>query len=416
MRSSTPGRACGKLPRCRAFGSASFCAAMALRNKRIWLVTLAAIAAVWLVGAAGVAYDRLRLRRVDALGVSLSGPQEGAPLPVLWRAPAFSALDQDGRAASDEALRRHVWIADFIFTRCTTACPLISAKMLLLRQAITSPDVRFVSFSVDPTFDTPAVLKQYARRWQDDGRWVLLSTEPAAVQDIARAMKVPLERSSDPQNPILHSTSFFLVDGSGNLRGIYDSVDDDAVRRLVADARSLDAASGSPARAEAHPFAASDASEADRGRRLFESTGCAACHADGRVAPPLDGVFGRAVRLQGGGTTTADEAYLRESILEPNARMVEGYLPLMPSYRGHLSDGQIADLVAYLRSTPSSGERPSAEPNASATPAMAVDPVCGMQVRAAAESPHTTYRGKVYYFCSDTCRQRFGAAPAKYVR
>src|SRR5262245_26363126 len=56
-----------------------------------------------------------------------------APPPVLWQVPPFSFADQHGRPAAAADLRGHVWIADFIFTRCTTICPLITAKMALLQ-------------------------------------------------------------------------------------------------------------------------------------------------------------------------------------------------------------------------------------------------------------------------------------------
>lgn len=388
------------------------------KNKRILGIGLVVGAASWFLLVGWIVFDRFELRRADAFQAMASRPVNGDDaLPVLWKTPSFSARDQNGQLVTEESLDRHVWIADFIFTRCTTACPLISAKMLLLRKAISSPGVRFVSFSVDPEFDTPAVLSDYARKWNADARWLLLSSKPSDAQEIARGMKVPLERTADPDNPILHTTFFFLVDPSGHLRGVYDSLDDDAVKRLVRDAQRLDGSPpGQTAREPAGPIVAPGASnDVERGRALFSSAGCAACHADARVAPPLAEIYGRVVRLEGGATAMADDAYVRESILDPSARVAAGYSALMPSYRDHLSDGQVADLLAYLRSTASAAKAP-AEPTAkAAAESQATDPVCGMQVRATDSSPHTQYKGKTYYFCSDLCLDRFSKTPDKFV-
>jgi cytochrome c oxidase subunit 2 len=83
------------------------------------------------------------------------------------------------------------------------------------------------------------------------------------------------------------------------------------------------------------------------GAKLFMSYGCAQCH--GQTAPTLAGLYGRPVPLNDGTTVTADEQYLRESILDPPAKVVAGYPQLMPSYRGQLSDEQVAQLVAYIK-------------------------------------------------------------------
>jgi cytochrome c oxidase subunit 2 len=88
------------------------------------------------------------------------------------------------------------------------------------------------------------------------------------------------------------------------------------------------------------------------GGRLFEQTGCATCHLqDGTgQGPSLLGVYGHPVHLSNGQTVTADDAYVRESIVNPNAKIVNGYKPVMPSFQGQLGEEQILDLLAYLQS------------------------------------------------------------------
>lgn len=92
---------------------------------------------------------------------------------------------------------------------------------------------------------------------------------------------------------------------------------------------------------------------AEAGARLFTQRGCKQCHAvDGAagIGPSLQGVFGHAVLLSDGSRIQADENYLRESILEPMARIVAGYEPVMPTYKGRLTDREITAIIEYLKS------------------------------------------------------------------
>ena len=103
--------------------------------------------------------------------------------------------------------------------------------------------------------------------------------------------------------------------------------------------------------AETKPAAATD-SEAAKGKLVFLQTGCNACHMNSAVGnqyPDLRGLYGAEVKLKDGKTTIADEAYLRESIVNPNKQIVAGYPPTMPPY-GYLKEEQINQLIAYIKS------------------------------------------------------------------
>jgi cytochrome c oxidase subunit 2 len=89
---------------------------------------------------------------------------------------------------------------------------------------------------------------------------------------------------------------------------------------------------------------------AQTGERLFVRLNCVTCHKAGGRGPVLDGVFGSTVQLKGGGTALADEAYLRESILTPQAKVVEGYKPVMPTFQGQVTETQVLQLIAYIKS------------------------------------------------------------------
>jgi cytochrome c oxidase subunit 2 len=91
---------------------------------------------------------------------------------------------------------------------------------------------------------------------------------------------------------------------------------------------------------------------AHEGAALFVSRGCSGCHAvsSNVHAPKLSGLYGRAVQLADGRSVAADDAYLRDSILQPKRDIAAGYEPIMPSYAGLLGDGEIQSLIAYIRS------------------------------------------------------------------
>ncbi len=91
---------------------------------------------------------------------------------------------------------------------------------------------------------------------------------------------------------------------------------------------------------------------AEQGASLFRSFGCSGCHGPNSTvrAPRLEGVFGHPVPLQSGGTVIADEAYVRDSVLEPLKDVVAGYAPVMPSFKGLVEEDELNKLVAYVKS------------------------------------------------------------------
>ena len=88
------------------------------------------------------------------------------------------------------------------------------------------------------------------------------------------------------------------------------------------------------------------------GKQVFDGYGCSGCHAAGGTvrAPSLAGLYGRVVPLRDGGTIVADDAYIRDSILQPKKQIAAGYKPIMPSFEGTMSDAELADVVAYIKS------------------------------------------------------------------
>jgi cytochrome c oxidase subunit 2 len=102
-----------------------------------------------------------------------------------------------------------------------------------------------------------------------------------------------------------------------------------------------------------------EGSLAERGDKLFHDLACANCHhADGSGrGPSLEGLYGTTVELEGGTKVTVDDAYIRESILSPQAKIVKGYQPIMPTFQGLVTEDQLLQLIEYVKSTGKKNEK-----------------------------------------------------------
>jgi cytochrome oxidase Cu insertion factor (SCO1/SenC/PrrC family) len=186
----------------------------------------------------------LLLAVVAASAWLLMRPSSGGPdLPRLGDAPAFTLVSESRATVTRDDYAGKVWIAAFTFTRCGGSCPILSARMATLSERMTDvPGVRFVSFGVDPEYDTPEVLADYGRKLgADPARWSFLWGERTVVRELIRdGFKLAIEDApEDSVEPILHSTRFVLVDGEGTIRGYYDGMDQPPVDQLEKDARAL---------------------------------------------------------------------------------------------------------------------------------------------------------------------------------
>jgi len=158
-------------------------------------------------------------------------------LPKLGSIPSFEFTDSDGNLISQEELSGKVWVADFIFTTCTMACPVMTGNMNLIHKAFKNNDnVRIVSISVYPEYDTPEILKEYASRYNaNTNRWHFLTGPEENVKLVIKnGFKM-----GDYEDIIFHSEKFALVDQNGNIRGYYNGMKTDDVKTLKKDIRVL---------------------------------------------------------------------------------------------------------------------------------------------------------------------------------
>lgn len=160
-----------------------------------------------------------------------------SPLPSWGVVPDFQLTDQTGKAfVSKERLDGHIWVGDFIFTNCTGPCPRMSTQMNMVQRKIANPQVRYVSFTIDPERDTPAVLAEYGKRYKaDPANWFLLTgTKPEL-----KKLNYDTFHLGDLDGSLEHSTRFVLVDSKSRIRGYYDTSEAENIRKLISDIQGL---------------------------------------------------------------------------------------------------------------------------------------------------------------------------------
>jgi cytochrome oxidase Cu insertion factor (SCO1/SenC/PrrC family) len=256
------------------------------RREYLSRLLLWGILTVVLIGVLGLGVQSLLWQEpVQQLFPGLSS----ARLPVYGAVPDFVLTDQAGRPVRRADLEGNVWVASFIFTNCPDECPLMTAQMAQLQSDLAHvPHLRFVSISVDPERDTPAVLSQYAHRFNaDPARWLFLTGDKGAIYRLVRdGFRLGLVDPGEPSHssPVkdsrldgsrwsadrsppssaawsagwpqnirhwlrsvapavafahhggakdpLHSTRFVLIDRRAQIRGYYDSQEGAALQRL----------------------------------------------------------------------------------------------------------------------------------------------------------------------------------------
>ncbi len=167
-------------------------------------------------------------------------------------------------------------------------------------------------------------------------------------QDVIHSFFVPAFRVKQDVMPAVYTTLWFEATKTGDFHLFCAEYCGTDHSTMVGTVTVME-----PADYEQWLGGASALTPAQAGEALFHLMGCASCHASGDESrgPQLDNVFGHEVQLRGEDPIIADETYLRQSIVDPAAKVVEGYVPLMPAtYAAQLEEEDILDLIAYIKS------------------------------------------------------------------
>jgi protein SCO1/2 len=204
--------------------------------------------------------SRIRGKRVllVMLAIVVLGAIPAVAIPILWTRgkppklsdlgtlPAFSFIDERGQPFTEDALRHHPTIVNFIFTRCDTVCPITSMKMSKIQEKTfdAGQHIKLMSMSIDPTYDTPARLSAFAQKYKaDPERWRFVTGDADPIKQFVEGPFMTTMQTEDPRSDgipnIVHRGYFFLVDGDLRIRGKYESDDINQLDEMIRAARYL---------------------------------------------------------------------------------------------------------------------------------------------------------------------------------
>ncbi|WP_028399988.1 SCO family protein [Ectobacillus panaciterrae] len=164
--------------------------------------------------------------------------------PLNWDIESFTFTDQNHKAFGTKNLQNKVWVADFIFTSCTTVCPPMTANMARLQNMLTKEgitDVEFVSFSVDPTVDTPEKLKEFIGKYDMNAtKWHFLTGySQEKISSFAQKNFKTLVNKPASTDQVVHGTSLYVIDKSGHVVKSYSAVQNTPYEEIIKDIKTI---------------------------------------------------------------------------------------------------------------------------------------------------------------------------------
>ncbi|MFD1363632.1 SCO family protein [Lentibacillus salinarum] len=152
----------------------------------------------------------------------------------------FEFTTQDTETLSNDDLKGKWWVADFVFTNCTTVCPPMTSNMAHLQQKMkeNNLDAQLVSFSVDPERDTPEALKEYAQNFQADlSNWTFLTGyDFQTIKEFSiKSFKSLLKKPPEGSDQVTHGTSFFLINPEGKVIKQYNGTQSEEMQKIADD-------------------------------------------------------------------------------------------------------------------------------------------------------------------------------------
>ena len=166
--------------------------------------------------------------------------------------PEFSFVNQDNKIITNETYRGKIYIADFIFTTCPTICRKMTFNMEYLQGKLSRyNDILYLSHTINPEYDTPEILKEYAKRYESElgadlSTWNFVTGNKEEIYEIAKSYLCSAEESNkEGEGGFIHSGLFVLIDAEGKIRcgydsngnpiGAYDGTSASSVKRLMVD-------------------------------------------------------------------------------------------------------------------------------------------------------------------------------------
>lgn len=155
---------------------------------------------------------------------------------------SFRLVNQDSTIITNETLDGKIYVADFFFTSCRTICPVMKTQMMRVYEAVEDdPDVAIVSHTIDPEYDTVALLHDYADRLGvKSNKWHFLTGDKDSIYYLAQTSYFVTAMEDDTEaEGFIHSGAFLLIDKKGRIRGKYDGTKSEEVDKLIKDIEIL---------------------------------------------------------------------------------------------------------------------------------------------------------------------------------
>lgn len=195
----------------------------------------------WVLGIIAIGVYACNTKSKEALPIFGEREVNGTDTIYHTIAP-FQFVDQDSTVITNEVFKDKVYVADFFFTSCRTICPIMKTQMLRVYEATKEmPDVLIISHSIDPEYDTVALLHDFAKRLGvESKRWHFVTGVKDSIYKIAQTsyFATAMEDKAEPDG-FIHSGAFLLIDKKGRIRGKYDGTKEEDVNRLIVDIKKL---------------------------------------------------------------------------------------------------------------------------------------------------------------------------------
>ncbi|EDP70205.1 hypothetical protein FBALC1_11747 [Flavobacteriales bacterium ALC-1] len=154
----------------------------------------------------------------------------------------FSLVNQNGETITQENYKDKIYIADFFFTRCGTICPIMTNNMAKIQnEFLNDNDIMLLSLSVTPEIDSVPILRDYANnKGVIDSKWNVTTGDKKHIYDLARkSYFAVVEQGDGGLQDFIHTPNVILIDKKQQIRGIYDGTNDDDIKQIIVDIKTL---------------------------------------------------------------------------------------------------------------------------------------------------------------------------------
>ena len=168
--------------------------------------------------------------------------KNSSKLKDFHKIPKFEFINQEGETISNKTFDNKIYVTDFFFTTCPGICPIMTKNMHMVQEAFQNDNsVLMLSHSVTPTKDSFPQLKKYAVEKNIGANWHLVTGKKQEIYDLGRSSYFVENDLGEPKgmDDFLHTENFILIDKNKHIRGIYNGLNKNSVKQLIADIKTL---------------------------------------------------------------------------------------------------------------------------------------------------------------------------------